>query len=460
MNDSSQCVLLVDDDEAVRTVLSAQLRQAGIDCIEAASAEEALDRLGSGAIDVMVTDLRMPGMDGMELLQRAVRLWSDVPVIMLTAFGTVPDAVEAMKLGATDFLLKPFERTAVLGVVERALRMASRPSQPPPPPSGVAPAMMGALEHLRADILRAAPGTATVLVHGENGTGKELVARAIHDAGPRARKPFVAVNCAALPEQLIESELFGYEKGAFTGATKAKPGRVELANGGTLFLDEIGEYPIPIQVKLLRLLQSGEFERLGGTETLRADVRFIAATNKKLEQAVRRGEFRGDLYFRFVIPIRVPPLRERPEDVQALVPHFTARSIEANGGRRIDVDAGAMSLLMDQPWPGNVRQLENFVERLVVFTDGGSIRRSDVERELARDAMRDEGSVSGTPVLAERVRDAERLAIVEGLTRFGNNRAKTAKALRLSRRSFYNKLNEYGLLHWHPGQELPPVTRV
>jgi len=455
MTDASQCVLLVDDDEAVRVVLSAQLRQAGIDSVEAASAEEALERLASGAIDVMVTDLRMPGMDGMELLQRAVRLWSDVPVIMLTAFGTVPDAVEAMKRGATDFLLKPFERTAVLGVVERALRMARRPSQPPPLPSGEGLAMVGALDHLRADILRAAQGTATVLVHGENGTGKELVARAIHDSGPRARKPFVAVNCAALPEQLIESELFGYEKGAFTGATKAKPGRVELANGGTVFLDEIGEYPIPIQVKLLRLLQRGEFERLGGTETLRADVRFIGATNKKLEQAVKQGEFREDLYFRFVIPIRVPPLRERPGDVRALVAHFTARSIEANGSRRMGVDAGAMSLLMDQPWPGNVRQLENFVERLVVFADGDSIGRSDVERELARDAARGEGAVSGALDLAGRMRDAERLAIVEALTRTGNNRAKAARLIPMSRRSLYNKLKEHGLLEWHPGQELP-----
>jgi DNA-binding NtrC family response regulator len=460
MNDSPQCVLLVDDDEAVRTVLSAQLEQAGIESVEASSAEEALERLASGAIDVMVTDLRMPGTDGMALLAQSVKLWPDVPVIMLTAFGTVPVAVEAIKLGASDFLLKPFERRDVLEVVERALRMACRPNQPPPPPSGVASSMVGALEHLRADMLRAASGSASILIHGENGTGKELVARAIHDASPRAHKPFVAVNCAALPEQLIESELFGYEKGAFTGATKVKPGRVEVANGGTLFLDEIGDYPISIQVKLLRLLQSSEFERLGGTETRRADVRFIAATNKKLEQAVKRGEFREDLYFRFVIPIRVPPLRERPQDIRVLAPYFSARSADANGRRRVGIEAAAMALLMEQPWPGNVRQLENFVERLVVFTDGDAIRRADVEREMGRDAARSEGSASATSGLAERVREAERLSIVEALTRTENNRSKAARLIGLSRRSLYNKLKEHGLLQWHPAEEQLPPKRT
>jgi len=460
MTDPLQCVLLVDDDAAVRTVLSAQLEQAGIDSIEASSAEEALERLASGAVDVMVTDLRMPGMDGMALLAHSVRLWPDVPVIMLTAFGTVPVAVEALKRGATDFLLKPFERKDVLEVVERALRMACRPNQPPPPPLGLASSMVGALEPLRADMLRAASGTASVLIHGENGTGKELVARAIHDASPRAQKPFVAVNCAALPEQLIESELFGYEKGAFTGATKVKPGRVEVANGGTLFLDEIGDYPISIQVKLLRLLQSSEFERLGGTETRRADVRFIAATNKKLEQAVKRGEFREDLYFRFVIPIRVPPLRERPEDIRALAPYFSARSADANGRRRLDIEPGAMSLLMEQPWPGNVRQLENFVERLVVFTDGDAIRGADVEREMGRDAARAEGPVSGTPGLADRVREAERLSLLEALTRTANNRSKAARLIGLSRRSLYNKLKEHGLLQWRPAEEPLPAKRT
>jgi transcriptional regulator with PAS, ATPase and Fis domain len=270
----------------------------------------------------------------------------------------------------------------------------------------------------------------------------------------------VAVNCAALPEQLIESELFGYEKGAFTGATKVKPGRVEVANGGTLFLDEIGDYPISIQVKLLRLLQSSEFERLGGTETRRADVRFIAATNKKLEQAVKRGEFREDLYFRFVIPIRVPPLRERPQDIRVLAPYFSARSADANGRRRVGIEASAMALLMEQPWPGNVRQLENFVERLVVFTDGDAIRRADVEREMGRDAARSEGSASATSGLAERVREAERLSIVEALTRTENNRSKAARLIGLSRRSLYNKLKEHGLLQWHPAEEQLPPKRT
>jgi two-component system, NtrC family, response regulator AtoC len=446
---ATERVLLVDDDEAVRTVLAAQLEQAGIVCVQAANAARALELLGSGAVDVMVTDLRMPGMDGLELLGRATKLWADVPVIVLTAFGSVRVAVEAMKLGAVDFLVKPFDRKEVVEVVTRALRVARECNGAPPSVADVA--LVGVLGPLRDSIRRAAAASATVLVHGENGTGKELVARAIHEASPRAREPFIAVNCAALPEALIESELFGYEKGAFTGANKVKPGRVELAHKGTLFLDEIGEYPLSTQVKLLRLLETRKLERLGGTETIDVDVRFIAATNKELEPAVERGEFREDLYFRLAIPIRVPPLRERPTDIEPLITHFVTRSAAANGRPRLALSRDALTALAEQPWPGNVRQLENFAERLVVFTDGECVERSDVERELARDRIRAGTTDPPSTNLARTKRDAERAAIIVALERAGNVRARAARLLGLSRRSLYTKLAEHELLEWRPG---------
>ena len=319
MSEGKPRVLLVDDDEAVRTVLAALLRQAGIDALEAASASDALERLGAGNVDVMVTDLRMPGMDGMELLARSIKTWPDVPVIMLTAHGTVPLAVNAMRQGAFEFVLKPFEREEVLSLVERALLVAKKSSEPPPVSHGerVMLGDSGGMASLRDDIRRAAASQATVLVSGENGTGKELVARAIHAASPRRERAFVKLNCAALPDSLVESELLGYEKGAFTGATKQKPGRIELAEGGTLLLDEIGEYSAAVQVKLLRILAEHEISRLGGTETLRVDVRFIAATNKNLRQLVAQGSFREDLFYRLnVLPVSVPPLRERPDDIE------------------------------------------------------------------------------------------------------------------------------------------------
>jgi DNA-binding NtrC family response regulator len=443
----AQRVLVVDDDAAVRTVLTAQLAQAAIESVEAASAEEALERLASGAIDVMITDLRMPGMDGMELLQQARKLWPDVPVIVLTAFGSVKSAVEAIKLGATDFLAKPFDRAEVLSVVSAALGVAAGSG---PPPAEASASLVGALAPLRDALRRAAAATATVLIHGENGTGKELVARAIHELGPRRAGPFIAVNCAALPEQLIESELFGYEKGAFTGATKVKPGRVELAHGGTLFLDEIGEYPLSTQVKLLRLLETREFERLGGTATVKVDVRFIAATNRKLEPMIERGEFRQDLYFRLALPIRVPSLRERTQDIEPLVAHFAARSAAANGRRPMTVEKSALLELARQPWPGNVRQLENFVERLVVFSDTDVIGHTDVERELERDTARSGTESVPTTDLVQTRRDAERAAIVLALTRTGNVRVRAARLLGLSRRSLYKKLAEHDLLDFRP----------
>jgi len=414
----------------------------------------ALDELLQGDVHVLVTDLRMPGLDGMQLLARALESCPDVPVVVLTAHGTVPLAVEAMRLGAADFVEKPFDRDDVLSAVRTAALKVQKAGHRPP--GGGLATLRGesaAMAAVRNAIRRAAAGSATVLIRGENGSGKELVARAIHDASPRAKGPFVAINCAALPESLIESEIFGHMKGAFTGATKDKPGRIELADGGTLFFDEIGDYPESIQLKLLRVLQEREVQRLGSTESARIDVRFVTATNRNLRAAVESGAFRADLFYRLnVIPINVPPLRAREGDVTLLAEYFLRRAAEANGKSGLGVEAEALRLLAAHSWPGNVRQLENFMERLVVFADGGVVRRTDVERELATDdewlpSYRvDTERVAEPQRLADARAKAEREAIVRALSRAGNNRSQAARILNMSRRTLYNKLAEYDLL--------------
>ena len=444
-------VLVVDDDVAILKVLISQLEQAGIRTFEASSGERALQVLDTQPVDVVLTDLRMPGIDGMALLERITRSWPDVPVIVLTAHGTIQLAVETMKAGAADFIVKPFDRDEVLFVVRKAFASAGRNLAPPVSQSsllGESKVMAG----VRDTIRRAAAGMATVLIRGETGTGKELVANAVHQQSRRADKPFVKLNCAALPDSLLESELFGHEKGAFTGATSRKPGRVELAHGGTLFLDEIGDVPLPTQVKLLRILQEREFERVGGTETIKVDVRFIAATHRDLERLIEGGGFREDLFYRLnVVPLEVPPLRARPSDVVLLASHFAQVAADANGRSGCTLDEQASALLSAQPWPGNVRQLENFVERLIVLYDGPHVLREHVERELAREAARErpprapssEGR-AGAPLDLQR-RDAEREAVIEALSHAHNNRSLAARMLGVSRRTLYNKLEELGL---------------
>jgi two-component system response regulator AtoC len=377
-----------------------------------------------------------------------------VPIIMLTAHGSVSLAVDAMRAGARDFLLKPFDRDEVLSVIERALLVAHRSSQPPPQARSES-SMLGdssPMQALRDAMRRAASSNATVLIRGENGTGKELVARAIHDTSPRRDRAFVKLNCAAIPESLLESEIFGYEKGAFTGAVRQKPGRVELAHGGTLLLDEIGDYSATVQLKLLRILQEREVSRLGGTDTVKVDVRFVAATNKNLETLVARGAFREDLFYRLnVLPMDVPPLRERAEDIAAMVRAFTARAGGANQRPGLTLEPAAIQLLTQQTWPGNVRQLENFVERLVVFSDGSTLTKADVERELTRDAARSgepreqEVRTSDGAGLASARRRAEREVIEDALRRAANNRSLAARMLNMSRRTLYTKLGELGL---------------
>ncbi len=451
---SRPTLLLVDDDAAVTKVLASLLRQEQMDVHEARSGAEALKLLDRHAVDAVITDLRMPGMDGMELLGRVHELWPDLPVLMLTAHGSIALAVEAMKAGAADFMVKPFEREEVLFVVRKVLQAA--PGSPPSRPRAQGRSLLGvsrAMSAVREMIRRAAGGMATVLIRGETGTGKELVARAVHEQSPRSAQPFVKLNCAALPDSLLESELFGYEKGAFTGAVARKPGRIELSQGGTLFLDEIGDVPLSTQVKLLRVLQEREMERLGGGETIKLDVRFVAATHRDLEQRIADGEFREDFFYRLnVIPIDVPPLRERHEDMPELIRHFVELAQKSNGKAGLELDEAALDALVGEPWRGNVRQLENFVERLIVLSDGPVIRRADVERELGRELDRERSrrrsSPADTPnagMLEGQRREAERDAIVEALTRAGNNRSLAARLLGVSRRTLYNKLEELAI---------------
>jgi DNA-binding NtrC family response regulator len=451
-------ILVVDDDEAVGKVLAALLTQSGHKSTWVGSAEAALATLEKKAFDLVISDVRMPGLSGLELLKLLRQRSPDLPVVLLTAHGTVQMAVEAMREGAADFLLKPFNRDEVLFVVKKCL--SSSESERAAPPKAAqqkvenADGMVGsspALEEARGLIRQAAPSPATVLVLGETGTGKELAARAIHALSPRGKGPFVRLNCGALPETLFESELFGYEKGAFTGAVARKPGRVELANGGTLFLDEVGELSAASQVKLLRLLQEKEYERLGGTETLKADVRVVAATHRSLGEMVKAGTFREDLYYRLnVVPISLPALRARPDDIPVLARHFVSMLGAQNGRPKASFAPEALAALSGQQWPGNVRQLQNFIERVLVLAPPGDvIDGATVEKELARAGLdvkaAPAGASGGPETLPERRKDAERQAVEEALQKAGGNRSVAARLLGVSRRTLYNKLEALGI---------------
>ena len=445
-------VLVVDDDPAVGKVLGALLRQDGLEAEHLGSAAEALAALEARPFEVVVTDVRMPGMDGLQLLERIKRRWPDLPVVVLTAFGTLEQGVEAMKTGAADFITKPFDREQILAVIRKALQAGSCFAEAAPRPPAQQEGILGQSTAMRGVfrmIERAAATDATVLIRGESGTGKELVVQAIHRQSARRDQPLIKVHCAALPATLLEAELFGHEKGAFTGATTRKPGRVELAEGGTLFLDEVGDIEPAVQVKLLRLLQEREFERLGGTQTHKANVRFVAATHQDLEAMLVRGAFREDLYYRLaVIPVALPPLRERGADVALLARHFCGQ-VSAAMGRPVTLTEEGIALLEEQPWPGNVRQLQNLVERLVVLCDAAVISADEVAAELpaavTRRGLPREAADPGAQTLDELVQQTIRQALVTTLERCKNNRSQAARVLGISRRTLYNKLREHGL---------------
>lgn len=433
-------LLLIDDDEAVGLTLVGLLRQAGYSATHVTRAHEGLERLRSGNVDVVILDLRMPGMDGLSTLEEMRRRAIDIPVIMLTAHGTVDDAVTAMKLGAADFLLKPTDKDSLLFTINKVLEVTKQNRERPPEAATV----IAPLNEADEMVMKAARSEATVLIRGESGTGKEVTARRIHEASKRANGPFVKIHCAAIPDHLLESELFGYEKGAFTGASSRKPGRFELAEGGTIFLDEIGDVSPAVQVKLLRVLQDREFERLGGQDTLETNARFLAATHRDLEEMVSNGQFREDFFYRLnVIPIELAPLRERQREIPELATMFCARFAEANGVHR-ELTGEAIEALHAHDWPGNVRELQNVVERMVVLSDGEALGAAEVRACLPTKALSE--TKRGAPEeLTAAVVHAERDAILAALEKTKGNRTQAARILGISRRSLYYKLDTYGL---------------
>ncbi len=392
-------VLIADDEASLRKVLAAALKKEGCDVVTVKNGEEALEVLeASTALDtgepfsLVITDVRMPGIDGLALLSRIKKRFKDLPVVMLTAHGTVDLAVQALKQGAFDFVTKPYERDELIAVVKKALAHRARDEREPSLSlsSGVnvddERTLVGNSGRIRTviDIIdKVADSPSTVLITGESGTGKELVALALHRKSKRSDKPFIRINAAAIPPTLIEAELFGHEKGAFTGAVTSKPGRFELANGGTLFLDEIGELPVDMQVKLLRVLQEQTFERVGGIRTLHVDIRLIAATNRDLKKAIADGSFREDLYWRLnVVPVELPPLRERSEDIPLLVEEFR-KKLNKRLRKNIEVvSPEAMAVLARYHWPGNIRELENIVERTLLFSEGSVVDVDDLPPDL------------------------------------------------------------------------------
>ncbi|MDB4959308.1 MAG: sigma-54-dependent Fis family transcriptional regulator [Myxococcales bacterium] len=461
-------ILVADDEQNLRRVLAAMLRRDGHEVVQAANGQEAIDRLAD--VDVVITDLRMPGADGMEVLRTASKNHPHVPVIIITAYGSVGQAVEAIKAGAFDYIEKPYEQDSIRVIVDKAIGQAVANKLAPrqtlyPVVDTEAKGRYGLIgqstemHSIFAVIDKVADTPSTVLITGESGTGKELVAKALHENSSRKGGPFIKINCAAIPKTLMESELFGYEKGAFTGATSSKPGRFELADEGSLFLDEIGEIPVEMQVKLLRAIQESEFERVGGIKTIKVDVRLITATNRDLEHEIARGNFREDLYYRLnVVPLLIPPLRKRTGDIPLLVQHIIKKFNERLKKTITGIADDALAALETHNWPGNIRELENVLERTILFCKGDRIERVDlqlgsaaaevpvpvVEVEHGEDGV---GEISGSlkdVVRAETAR-VERELIMKALDETSNNVTQAARLLKISRKSLQMKMKEFGL---------------
>jgi two-component system, NtrC family, response regulator AtoC len=476
-------ILVADDEQNLRRVLVALLRREGHEVVQAANGLEAIEQLAKGDYDVVITDLRMPGADGMDVLRTASKNYPHVPVIMITAYGSVGQAVEAIKAGAFDYIEKPFEQDSIRVIVEKAIGQAAANKMAPQTNLWETDArgrygLVGQsteMHSIFAVIERVADTPSTVLITGESGTGKELVAKALHEQSSRKNGPFIKINCAAIPKTLMESELFGYEKGAFTGATSSKPGRFELADEGTLFLDEIGEIPVEMQVKLLRAIQESEFERVGGLKTIKVDVRLITATNRDLEQEIQRGNFREDLYYRLnVVPFQIPPLRKRSGDIPLLVAHIIKKFNERLRKNISGIADDALAVLESHAWPGNIRELENVLERTILFCKADRIERADLQltaqpydrkhsepdhsREMEaipRPSSEDEeelvssdaGSASGSlkDIVRAETSRVERELILKALDETGGNVTQAARLLKISRKSLQMKMKEFGL---------------
>lgn len=447
-------ILIVDDDEFMREGLEETLSEAGYRVITFENAESAVEVLSDGSASLLITDMRMPGMSGMDLLEKALKADPKLPVVMMTAFATIETAVEAMKKGAYDYIMKPFDAAQIDVVVQKALahrrllveneylrnELAARWSIKDF--VGKCPKMKEAFAQIR----QIAASNATVFIRGESGTGKELVARSVHAQSPRRDKPMVRVNCAALSAGVLESELFGHEKGAFTGADKRRIGRFEMADGGTIFLDEVSEMDLNLQGKLLRVLQEKEFERVGSSETIYSNVRVLASSNRDLEKAIELGEFRQDLYYRLnVVSVELPPLRERKSDIRELVAYFIEK-YNCNEGTRIEgAEEETLKLLEMHEWPGNVRELENLVERAIVLGDGKLLSHSVVARSLesAPGVSISEGDAGGAAFSPKALDEIEREHVIKMLEYFNDHRANTAQALGISERSLRDRLKRW-----------------
>jgi DNA-binding NtrC family response regulator len=443
-------ILIVDDEANARTALAELLRDEGYAVETAADGFKALPKLDDFAPDVVVTDLKMPGLSGLELMEKVRERDPSCVVIVMTAFGAIETAVEAMRKGAADYLTKPVnveELSLVLGRELERKRLRAEAGELRQRLSerhrianiiGVSQPMQQVFD----TVLQVAPSRATVLITGESGTGKELIAAALHEHSPRAKGPFVKLHCAALAESLLESELFGHERGSFTGAAGRREGRFEQAHGGTLFLDEIGEIPPATQVKLLRVLQEHEFERVGGNQTIKVDVRIVAATNRNLLQRVREGHFREDLYYRLnVVAIEMPALRQRPSDIPLLAAHFLGRYVRENGKAIEGFTDDALAQLANYDWPGNVRELENAIERAVVVCKKGRIGIEDLTPAIASAARRPDGMPA---IPGATMDEIERYAILKTLEHTGGSTSRAAEMLKISARTIQYRLQQYG----------------
>jgi two-component system, NtrC family, response regulator AtoC len=465
MSEPAATILVADDDRTIRQNLIKLLKAEGYRSIEASDGEEALARISAESPDAVLLDLKMPGRGGLDVLEELGPALADLPVIVVTAFGGSSAAIEAMRRGAYDYLTKPFDLDEVLLTLKRALRQralalevkalraraadglseTSADTRPDAEPELIG--RSAAMREVFKSIGLASATIATVLITGESGTGKELVAAALHRHSARSAGPFVRVNCGALPENLIESELFGHERGAFTGADRQRPGRFERAAGGTIFLDEVGELSQAAQAKILRVLQQREFERVGGTETLRSDARVISATHRDLAAEVVAGRFREDLFYRLnVARIVIPPLRDRPEDIPPLAEHLLRRVEQRHGWGELSISAEALSVIEGRPWPGNVRQLENALAQAAIRSQGRAILPEHLDDGSQFDAsVPEKGDPADSLPLRALLAEVERRAIQRALLACGGNRTQTAERLGISRRQLFDKIREYDL---------------
>ena len=447
-------VLVVDDDDSLRRVVEYNLAEEGYRVVTATDGAAGLRAFQEGSVDLVLTDVRMPDMDGLELLTRLKTMQPELPVIVLTAHGTINSAVEAMKLGASDYLTKPFNRDQLKAAARKALEVAELTSENRQLRQIVAErfsfaSMIAGSRAMRAvtdTASRVAQGDTTVLLEGESGTGKELLAKAIHFHSPRTRGPFITINCGAIPENLLESELFGHRRGSFTGAVNDKKGKFEVADRGTIFLDEIGELPQLLQVKILRVLQEREIDKVGETKPIKVDVRVIAATNRDLEKMIADGGFRDDLYYRLaVVSIRVPPLRERTDDIPFLVDHFLRKHAERLGRQRPAVDKTVYSVFNLYGWPGNIRELENVIERALVLDKEGTVGLDDLPERLRTHENHIANLRMELPDEGISLEDVERELLLAALEKHNWNQTKAAAFLNITRSTLLYRMQKFNL---------------